>query len=158
MAEEGFLLGATALKQVEALIRRVQSQYWNPTQQRGRWQQQQPGQGCVRSYAIRLWWNPTDATMLVDVKYNTVTETITLDRGDNVAAVKAAFDAHSEFVADSVECVVDGTGEMWQGNMLVTLPAGASITNHSATMTRRSIYNPDPEFTVDICGCTGSSS
>lgn len=149
-------LGPDAVKQVAKTVREHSRRIVNERPVRQRWQQQQPNQGCVRSYVARLWWNPSAATMTLQVRYNSVTENISIARTDDAAAVKAAIDAHSEFVAASVECTVTGSGEMWQGNKLIVLPAGASIVGHSATMTRRSIYDPNPEFTVDICGCTGS--
>lgn len=150
--------GERAGQQIIKTVREHARRMINEAPPRARWQQQQPLQACTRSYVIRLWWNPTAATMTLDVRYNSVTETISIGRTDDAAAVKTAIDAHSEFVAASVTCTVTGSGEIWQGNKLIELPSGASIVDHAATMTRRSIYDPNPEFTVDICGCTGSSS
>ena len=108
--------------------------------------------GCVSSYDLRLLWNPTAATMSIDVKLNGVTEAISIALTDDETDVKTAIDAHSEFVADSVHCTATSAGGFPSSNILVTLPAGATITDHAATLTRRD-GSPTPEFRVDICGC-----
>jgi hypothetical protein len=113
------------------------------------------GEGCTPSYDLRLLWNPTAATMSIDVKYNTVTETISIGLNDDETDVKTAVDAHSEFVIDDVHCTATSAGGFPHSNILLTLPSGASIVTHAATLTRRS-GSPDPEFRVDICGCSST--
>jgi hypothetical protein len=108
--------------------------------------------GCATSYDLRLLWNPTAATMSIDVKLNGVTETISIGLTDDETDVKTAIDAHSEFVADGVHCTTSSAGGFPSSNILVTLPSGATITDHAATLTQRS-GSPTPEFRVDICGC-----
>lgn len=110
--------------------------------------------GCTRSYDLRLLWNPTAATLTISVRYNASTEVINLTRTSVPDDIKAAIDAHSEFIVDEVECEVEGAGALWQSNALVTLPPGATIVAHSASMTSRE-YSPTAEWRVDICGCVG---
>lgn len=110
------------------------------------------GIGCAASYDLRLLWNPTAATMSIDVKLNGVTEAIAIGLTDDEVDVKTAIDAHSEFVSDGVHCTTSSAGGFPSSNILVVLPAGATITDHSATLTRRD-GSPTPEFRVDICGC-----
>jgi len=110
--------------------------------------------GCIRSYELRLLWNPTAATLTISVRYNSSTETINLTRTSTASDIKTAIDAHTEFVAAEVECTVEGSGELWRGNKVVTLPSGATITAHTATMTRRD-FSPPPEFYVNLCSCAG---
>lgn len=150
--DEGFLVSAQFVKQVEAIHRRMMAQYWNPTVQRGRWQQLQPNQGCVRSYDLRLLWNPEAADMSIDIEYNSVTETIHIAIDDDAIDVKTAVDAHTEFVLNEVECVCESAGGFPSSNIFLTLPEGAKIVDSASTLTRRS-GSPTPEFRVDICGC-----
>lgn len=107
---------------------------------------------CALSYDLRLLWNPTAATMSIDVKLNAVTETISIGLTDDEIDVKTEIDAHSEFVANGLHCTTWSAGGFPSSNILVTLPGGALITNHTASLTQR-VSSPVPEFRVDICGC-----
>jgi len=110
---------------------------------------------CTRTYELRVLYSTTPATLTPSIRYNAVTEAIVLNGGDDAADIKAAIDAHSEFVAASVECTVEGAGTLLTGNMIVTLPSGATIVSHTASLTRVSIYDPNPDHYINICNCSG---
>lgn len=110
---------------------------------------------CIRSYDLRLLWNPSAGTMSIDVKFHDVTQTISIGITDDETDVKAAVDAHTEFVAAEVECTAESAGGFPSSNILLTLPSGATIVAHDSTLTPRS-GSPDPEFRVDICGCAST--
>lgn len=157
MAESVVNFGIKAGKQIVKTVREHTRRMINEQPQRGRWQQQQPSsQGCTRSYDLRLLWNPTAAALTISVRYNAVTEVIDLDGFSDETDVMTAVDAHSEFVIDDVHCTAVSAGGFPSSNILLTLPSGATIVEHTASMTSGE-YSPSAEFRVDICGCVGSS-
>jgi hypothetical protein len=108
--------------------------------------------GCRISYDLRLLYRPATAVLTITVLYDGVSEVIDIEKDDVAADIKAAIDAHSKFVEHEVECTVEMAGPLYSSNAFVVLPAGASITDHTASMTRGDL-RPPPEFRVDICGC-----
>jgi hypothetical protein len=111
---------------------------------------------CIETYEFKLMWNPTEATITLHVKYNEVTEDVEITRAMDAAAIQAALNTHSEFIAAGEFCSVSGAGYLYNSNMVVWLPAGATIEGFSAVMTTRE-YSPTAEFYVNICSCRGAS-
>lgn len=96
-------------------------------------------------------WNPTDAEITIQVKYNDVTEDVVITRGMTALEIQDEFNAHSEFGGSG--CSVGGTGGyLWNSNMILYMPPGATIEGFSAVMTTRE-YSPTAEFYLNTCAC-----
>lgn len=108
--------------------------------------------GCIRTYDLRILWNPASGNCTIGVRYNSVTESISFARNATHSAVLALINAHSEFVAASVTASFSGAGSFPSANMVVRLPSGAEIVSHSDTLVS-SGGSPVAEFRVDVCGC-----
>lgn len=109
---------------------------------------------CRMTYELRLMWNPTEATITIHLKYNDVTEDIVITRGMTALEIQDELNTHSEIIAAGEGCSVGGAGHLYNSNMVVWLPEGATIEGFSAVMTTRE-YSPTAEFYINICSCRG---
>jgi len=111
-----------------------------------------PPPECATIYDLRMMENPSSGWGKVDLTYNAVTETIQLDYDFTRADVLTALNAHSEFVAASVEATsAFDTGVLNGGNVCVRLPDGASLVKHSDSLVPQ-LSGRTPYFAVWVSG------
>jgi len=111
---------------------------------------------CVSTIDFRFLNFPASGNGKIDLTYNSVTEEITFNVSSDLDTdVKTAIDAHSEFVAASKECTIaGGTGRMNGGNVLISLPDGATADWKSQSLVR-SAFAPYPQFVAWETGPCG---
>jgi hypothetical protein len=96
-------------------------------------------------------FSPASGGASFDLTYKDVTERITVQSDTNADELKALIDAHSQYVADGVESViVDSTGDLDEGNIVMALPRGSSIRLAGGGLVRGS-GSPVPEFKIYAC-------
>ena len=146
---EGFTLGAKALAQVKHVVRQVLSTFQNPEGHRARYTG--ATQPCSGTYDFRMNFSPASGGASFDLTYKDVTERITVQFDTNADELKALIDAHSQYVADGVESViVDSTGDLDEGNIVMALPRGSCIRLAGGGLVRGS-GSPVPEFKIYAC-------
>lgn len=146
---EGATLGRKALEQVRAAVRQVLSTFQNPEGHRARYTG--ATQPCSGTYDFRINFSPAGGTATFELTYNEVTEQIGVTYDMSPEALKAAIDAHSQYVAAGIESViVDSTGTLGTGNIVMALPRGSRVAYFAAALTRGS-GSPVPEFKIYAC-------
>lgn len=108
---------------------------------------------CTRQYNVKLWWAPDGGSASFALTYNAITETITINWDDSPTDLKAAVDAHAQFVAQGVACSAVGAGALRYHNCLLTLPDGASISGATHVLTQSDPDEHSPYLSIDLCGC-----
>lgn len=146
---EGATLGKRALAQVQSVVRQVLSTFQNPEGHRARYTG--ATQPCSGTYDFRINFSPAGGTATFELTYNDVTEQIGVTYDMSSDSLKTAIDAHSQYVAAGVESViVDSTGTLSTGSIIMSLPRGSSVRWFGSALTRGS-GSPVPEFRIYAC-------
>ncbi len=146
---EGKTLGTRALAQVQAVVRQVLSTFQNPEGHRARYTG--ATQPCSGTYDFRINFSPSGGTATFTLEYRDVTEQIGVTYDMSSDSLKTAIDAHSQYVAAGVESViVDSTGTLSTGSIIMSLPRGSRVSWFGSALTRGS-GSPVPEFRIYAC-------
>jgi len=146
---DSFTLGSKALAQVKQVVRQVLSTFQNPEGHRARYTG--ATQPCSGTYDFRINFSPAGGTATFTLTYNDVTEQIGVTYDMSSESLKAAIDAHSQYVADGVESViVDSTGTLSTGNIVMALPRGSTVRWFGSALNRGS-GSPVPELRIYAC-------
>lgn len=111
---------------------------------------------CTTSYDLFILGDPSGGDITLPVTYNSVTESIVIPYNSSDTAIKTLIDAHSEFVAATVECTVTSTGPggvLPGNNMIIGLPSGATMTLSSTNTLVRRPGGFYPSASLRLCGC-----
>jgi hypothetical protein len=115
------------------------------------------GGSCGQSYDFRFMGLPVGGWGKFNLQYNAVTETIQIDWDTTDAELKTLIDNHPEYLAASPPktcTIIASTGSPLNGNVIIQLPSGSTVTFHSQALTR-SAHGFDPIFEVWVVGPCG---
>lgn len=109
---------------------------------------------CSITYDLQHWWFPVGGNSSLGVKFGGTVENKSLASNATHTAVKAAIDSHSGMVAAGKTCTVVYPGNLYDGNVVIAMPATGSLGTASSLGLIKATGAPDPVLKVITCGCS----